>query len=204
MMHKQENPMDTELLAKLKSFQHLDVSTRNRILKEGRLYGAYDEELQSVHIKNAKALYELVCSHGWPGISKVGLEGSRAAWLVAQHAIGLPELQKEFLRLLKEAADMGEAPLKQVAFLSDRIRFNEGKPQIYGTVLDWDEDGELNCELEDPEKVDERRAAVGLPPFGESLREHRKEVEVEGGKPPANLEAYRQAGEKWARSVGWR
>ncbi len=94
--------------------------------------------------------------------------------------------------------------MKQVAFLTDRIRFNEGRPQIYGTVLDWDEGGALNCELENPEDVDARRAAVGLPPFDESLREHRNEVDAEGGNPPEDFEAYKQAGDEWARSVGWR
>ena len=196
--------MNTELLVKLESLKQRDIDTRNRLLKEGRLYGSYDEEMQTVHVENAKALHELVTAHGWPGISKVGLEGSRTAWLIAQHAICTPELQKGFLRLLEEAAESGEAPMKQVAFLTDRIRFNEGNPQVYGTVLDWDENGELGCELENLDKVDERRSAVGLPPFEESLRDHRKEVEAEGGKPPEDFEAYKKAGDEWARSVGWR
>ena len=196
--------MNTELLAKLESLKQRDIYTRHRLMKEGRLYGRYDEEMQRVHVENAEALEEIIAAHGWPGISKVGLEGGRAAWLVAQHAICTPDLQKGFLRLLKEAAEAGEAPMKQTAFLTDRIRFNEGKPQVYGTVLDWDENGELGCEVEDPDGVDVRRAAVGLPPFEESLREHRKAVEAEGGKPPGDFEAYRQAGDAWARSVGWR
>ncbi|EFK95052.1 conserved hypothetical protein, partial [sediment metagenome] len=54
--------------------------------------GTHDEEMQAVHIANAKALAELVAEDGWPGISTVGLEGSRTAWLIAQHAICTPEL----------------------------------------------------------------------------------------------------------------
>jgi NAD(P)-dependent dehydrogenase (short-subunit alcohol dehydrogenase family) len=37
------------------------------------------------------------------------------------------------------ASESGDAPKRQVALLTDRIRFNEDRPQIYGTVFDWNE-----------------------------------------------------------------
>jgi hypothetical protein len=196
--------MKEELLAQLDNLKQRDIDTRNKLLGEGRLYGVYDEEMQKVHIENAGALNEIIELEGWPGISKVGLEGSRAAWLIAQHAICTPQLQRTFLVYMTKAAENGDVPKKQVAMLTDRIRFNEGKPQVYGTVLDWNEHGELTCELENPENVDELRAQVELQPFEQSLQEHRAEVEAEGGRPPENYKAYKQAGSDWAKSVGWR
>ena len=196
--------MNKELLSQLETLKQRDVDTRNKLLEEGRLYGVYDEEMQNVHRENARALNEIIEEQGWPGISKVGLEGSRTAWLIAQHAICTPHLQRKFLEYMTKAAESDDVPMKQVALLTDRIRFNEGKPQVYGTVLDWNENGELTCELENLEKVDERRAQVGLQPFEQSLREHRAEVDAEGGKPPENYKAYRQAGSDWAKNVGWR
>lgn len=196
--------MNEALLTKLNSLKKRDVETRERLLKEGRLFGTYDEEMQRVHVENAEILDRIVSVHGWPGISIVGLEGCRAAWLVAQHAICTPSLQKRFLQELDKSVTSNEAPAKLAAFLSDRIRFNEGLPQVYGTVLDWNESGELDCEVEDPERVDELRASVGLPPFFESLAEHRKEVEAEGGKAPLDFQSYREAGTQWAKQVGWR
>jgi len=196
--------MNRELLAQLETLIQRDKETRNKLLEEDRLYGVYDEKMQNIHSENAIALNEIISIHGWPGVSIVGLEGSRAAWLIAQHAICTPSLQRKFLEYISKAAASGDVPQKQVALLTDRIRFNEGKPQIYGTVLDWDEKGELTCELENPEKVDELREKVGLPPFHQSLQEHKAEVEAEGGKPPENYKAYKQAGSDWARSVGWR
>lgn len=190
--------MNSDLLTQLKSLKQRDMDTRQKLLKEGKLYGSYDEEMQKVHTENARSLNELVALHGWPGISKVGLEGSRAAWLIAQHAICTPELQRGFLRLIKKAAEAGEAPMKQVALLTDRIRFNEGKPQVYGTVLDWNENGELGCEFENPENVDARRKAVGLPPFNQSLEAHSQEIEAEGGMPPDDFAAHKQAARAWA------
>ena len=196
--------MDKELLSQLEILRQRDIETRRKLLEEGRLYGVYDEDMQKVHRENANALNEIIEKNGWPGISMVGLDGSRAAWLIAQHAICTPHLQRKFLEHMTKAAEGDEVPLKQVALLTDRIRFNEGKPQVYGTVLDWNANGELACMLEKPEKVDELRAQVGLPPFEQTLEEHRAEVEAEGGVPPENYEAYKQASDDWAKSVGWR
>jgi hypothetical protein len=135
--------MNEELLAQLENLKQHDIETRNKLLDEGRLYGAYDEEMQKVHRENAEALNEIIEAEGWPGISKVGIDGSRSAWLVAQHAICTPQLQRKFLAFMKKAAESGDVPMKQVAMLTDRIHFNEGKPQLYGTVMDWNEHGEL-------------------------------------------------------------
>jgi len=141
--------------------------------------------------------------HGWPGISKVELEGSRAAWLIAQHSICTPDLQRTFLQHLSGAEIEGDVPSKQVALLTDRIRFNEGEPQIFGTVFDWSTEGELTCEVDETEKLDELREKIGLPPFKQSLQKEKMEVEKEGGKPLDNFKAYKQAGIAWAKSVGW-
>ncbi len=199
-----DDTMKTRLLAELLGLKQRDLATRERLLKEGRLYGFYEEAMQRVHTENAQALQRIVAAHGWPGVSMVGLEGCRAAWLVAQHAICTPSLQRQFLQQLEAARASGDAPPKLVALLTDRIRFNEGRPQVYGTVLDWNERGELGCELEDPARIDELRARVGLPAFEESLREQRRAVEAEGGRAPPDLELYRAEANQWAKRVGWR
>jgi hypothetical protein len=159
--------------------------------------------MQQVHRENAEELDKIVAEHGWPGISLVGLEGCRAAWFIAQHAICTPALQKKFLALLTEASGHGDAPKKQVAFLMDRIRFNENRPQVYGTVLDWNERGELGCEVEDPESLDARRKDVGLAAYHEDLQRLQNEVVSEGGKPPEDFAEYKRRARAWARSAGW-
>ncbi len=195
--------MNQNLADELLSLQRRDAKTRALLLKQGKLYGEYNEEMQHVHTDNAKRLNAIVSAYGWPGIALAGLEGSRAAWLVAQHAISAPDLQRRFLALLKEAADRGDAPLEQLAFLTDRIRFNEERPQVYGTVLDWNANGELSCDVEDPDALDARRKAIGLAPFAEDLEKHKREVESEGGRPPEDFNAYRKKRRAWAKTVGW-
>ena len=196
--------MNKELLEKLKGLEQRDTETRKKLLREQRLYGTYEEEMQRVHRDNAAELARIVSEHGWPGISKVGVAGCRVAWVIAQHSICTPQLQKGFLQALEKAAKSGDAPMKQLALLTDRIRFHDGMPQIYGTVLDCDESGQLNCDLEDPENVDARRSSVGLQPFVQALEEHRRAVAAEGGKPPADFNAYKEDANLWAKRVGWR
>ena len=196
--------MNEVLLEELKALTQRDLEMREKLLREKRLFGTYDEEMQRVHRENAVHLAGIVERHGWPGISQVGLEGSRLAWVIAQHSICTPKLLKEFLRNMDEAAKVGDVPKKQVAMLTDRIRFNEGLAQVYGTVLDWDASGELNCEVEDPENVDARRASVGLEPFAVALDEHRRVAAAEGGRPPEDFKAYKVAANLWAKEVGWR
>ena len=174
--------MNQQLLDELLAMAKRDSETRARLLAAGKLYGDYAEEMQRVHKENAKRLDEIVDTYGWPGIALVGLEGCRAAWLVAQHAICTPALQRKFHAVMEQGVESGDVPKRLLACLSDRIRFNENRPQLYGTVLAWNEMCELTCELEDPANVDARRTEVGLPPFEEDLAKHREEVEREGGK----------------------
>lgn len=195
--------MNRQLLDELLGMTQRDADVRSRLLREGRLYGDYAPEMQQVHRENAIALDRLVSRYGWPGIALVGPEGGRAAWIIAQHSICTPALQRKFLALLTKAAENGDVPLVQVAYLTDRIRFNENRPQVYGTVLDWNEQGELWSEVEDPEHLDARRQAVGLSPFQQDLERHRREVAAEGDRPPADFAGYKRKVREWARSVGW-
>lgn len=196
--------MNQHLLDELIAMKQRDLDTRSRLVREGRLYDSYAEEMQQVHRENAHRLNQLISQHGWPTISLVGLEGCRAAWLIAQHSICTPDLQRKFLALLTEAAGKGDAPRPQVAFLTDRIRFNENKPQVYGTVLDWDVRGELLCVVEDPVNLDTRRQEMGLPAAtAADVATYRKEVESEGGGPPRDPAEARRQRQEWAKGVGW-
>ena len=96
-------------------------------------------------------------------------------------------------------------PARHLALLEDRIRFFEGRPQRYGTQLDWDAEGNLSPgAVEDPERLNERRLAVGLAPLEEQIQEVRVRTTSEGDRPPADYSAYARAREEWAVAVGWR
>jgi hypothetical protein len=54
-----------------------------------------------------------------------------------------------------------------LAYLEDRVRVAEGRPQRFGTQFHTDKRGSLvpATPIEEPEGLDERRAAAGLEPF---------------------------------------
>lgn len=180
-----------------------DGAVRERLARDGGLFDGYHPEMRAVHEENARALGEAIDAGGWPGSDAVGPDGAEAAWLIAQHAIGLPTFQRACLRHLDEAAAAGTAPAWQAAMLTDRIRKYEGRPQLYGTSFDWDDDWEWSPgPIEDPEGVDRRRAAVGLEPLEAAIIAFR--ARNAGTPRPADLDAYRRGYAAWLHDVGWR
>ena len=104
--------------------------------------------------------------------------------------------------MLKEAVARGEAAPAHAAYLEDKIRFFERRPQRYGTQFDWDEKGQMSpWTLEDPGSVDERRRGVGLGPLAETIEKCRRESSPD--HRPADFKAYQDEMLAWARSVGW-
>jgi Family of unknown function (DUF6624) len=128
---------------------------------------AEEKRTDAVRLARLKAI---VAEYGWPGYSLVGRDASGAALIVLIHA----ELQqqKEFLPVLKLAAEAGEMAPSQVAHLEDKIRVGEGKHQLYGTLAVSDADGNpVLAPVEDPQNLDERREKVGLPPIEKQLEQ---------------------------------
>jgi hypothetical protein len=92
-------------------------------------------------------------------------ERAQAAWLLAQHADRDPVLDRAFLEALRGALAHGEASPAHLACLEDRVRVRAGQPQLYGTQFTVT-GGEFGPYLiENPQRLDERRAAAGLEPF---------------------------------------
>jgi hypothetical protein len=125
--------MNKALREELLAMRDEDVHVRAELLKEGALGDGYNARMREVHERNIARLKEIIAACGWPGQSLVGDDGSHAAWLIAQHAIGDPSFQRACATAIEESIAKGQAPLAQLAFLVDRIRYFEGKPQIYGT-----------------------------------------------------------------------
>lgn len=122
--------------------------------------------LLDIDRRNTRYMQQLVAAVGWPGQSLVGHRGAFAAWLLVQHADRELAFQQQCLGLLTAAVAAGEAEARHLAYLVDRVRVAEGKPQVYGTQCGWH--GQPRP-IENPQQVDERRAAVGLEPLAEYL-----------------------------------
>ena len=197
--------LNEDLKSRLVAMAEHDLRVRAELAATGELFGGYNDRMAAVHKNNAESLDRIVDEFGWPGISLVGNEGAEAAWLVLQHAIGTPALQRKCLPILEKAAELGEASAAHVACLHDRICVFEGRHQRYGTQFDWDGSGALSPHpIEDPDRVDEYRESVGLGALSEKIQEMRQRAEAEGHEQPEDFRAYLKGREAWARAVGWR
>jgi hypothetical protein len=182
-----------------------DAATRARLARTGELFAGYHPEMEAVHLENGALLERAIEAIGWPGRAKVGDEGAGAAFMILQHAISKPDLQRRGLALILEAIPEAQANALDAAYLSDRIAVFEGREQTFGTQFDWDADGLLSPALiHDPAGVDERRASVGLPPMAETIAQMRAGAAAERETAPADLQQRRTDFEAWARRVGWR
>lgn len=182
-----------------------DLDTRTRLAASGELFNGYHPEMEAVHDENAALLTRVFDDIGWPGRREYGDDGAGAAFLILQHAIGHPDLQRRGLTLLLDAIPEGQANPLDVAYLSDRISIFEGGAQTFGTQFDWDANGQLSpAAVRDPQTLDERRASVGLPPMAETIAHMRADAAAEGDTAPADLAERRAAYDAWARKVGWR
>lgn len=135
-----------------------------RVTVEHRLKGA------RVRVANTDRLRDLVAEVGWPGRALVGERAAEHAWLIAQHADHQLDSQRIFLGVLRRVVEAGDAPAWHLAYLTDRVAMNEGRRQVYGTQVAAMNDGvPVSWPIEDPDRVEERRSAVGLPPLKEHL-----------------------------------
>lgn len=135
-----------------------DQSMRNRVSNG-------DEWDPSIDRHNTARMQEIIARLGrWPLISEVGPTGSQNLWVLAQHADADLVFQKQCLELMRKVP-AGEIRLDNIAYLDDRIRVAEGRPQLYGTQFAGAEAALQPRPIEDEERLDERRAAVGLEPF---------------------------------------
>jgi hypothetical protein len=129
-------------------------------------------QIQAVDTANTARLKQIVAQYGWPGKPIVGSDGVSAIFLLIQHADRDVAFQKEYLAWLEHAYRAGEiAPEagEAVALLTDRVRSNEGRPQLYGTQVQVRDGKVAMLPMEDEANVDARRAALGLPPLSEYL-----------------------------------
>jgi hypothetical protein len=192
--------VDEALRQELTAMRAEDLRVRDELLQSGELGQGYAPRMEAVHRRHALRLQQIIAEHGWPDRELVGADGTLAAWFIAQHAIGEPDFQRQALTLVQEKVKQGKVPAAQEAFLFDRIEMYEGRPQRYGTQSLPCADGQYRrWKTEDPEHLNERRDAMGLPLLGNDPAE----TEPAPQALAEYLEWLREY-EDWLRKVGWR
>ena len=172
-----ERNLDKALVALLDTVHVRDQTLRlgaDSVLKK---FGAQSEEVrnywQQIQYQdsiNLLVVKNIIDTRGWPGPDLVGAQGAKTIFLVIQHADSTTHAN--YLPLLREAAKKKKASVQDLAMLEDRLLTEQGKEQIYGSQLRWN-DSTNSYELfpiKDEAGVNERRAAIGLPPIEEYVR----------------------------------
>jgi hypothetical protein len=166
---KKERNLDMNLVTVLDSVYIEDQLCQQQYVKIATKYGRQSEELKSFStlMKDKYSLNQIIVNkildeRGWLGEEIIGYYGNMALFLVIQHSN--LETQEKYLSMIREAVKKGSADPANLALLEDRVALRQGKKQIYGTQLAYDETtGESYVQpLEDPDNVDNRRAAIGL------------------------------------------
>jgi hypothetical protein len=117
-----------------------------------------------------RRLVQILDTYGWPR-QEPGRRRRRGGLDAGAPYHADPEVLRRCLRLLRAAVAAGEAEPWQVAFLVDRVSLVERNLQVYGTTICRQADGSFGPPLlEDPDRVDARRRAVGLPPLEQDIR----------------------------------
>jgi hypothetical protein len=190
--------MDESLEKALLDMEARDQALRAELTATGELNDRYHPRMEELHRANASRLRQIIAVFGWPGQALVGEKGAQAAWRIAQHSIGEPAFMRQCRDLINAAATNGDAPRWQYAFIDDRIRVYEGKPQRYGTQLRQGANGMEPCPLENEARINSMRMQAGLPPLAQTLAKARAQPQPAGD--PAKKEA---AELEFRRTVGW-
>lgn len=171
------------VVSRLQQMVDMDQYVR-KFTQEGHLRGfspaenqAFGQQIASrvtaIDVANTAEVKTLLKKYGWFGISGFGAQADKNAWLLVQHADKDPEFQREIVLRLEPLAARGETKPSHFALLFDRVALSFNDPtkrtlQRYGTQGQCSGPGTWEpFPVEDPDALDERRRAVGLPSMAE-------------------------------------
>lgn len=148
-----------------------DQAARQAWIGDGMKHGSPAEkhmlELDAQHLSRLRAIF---LQQGFPDAAQIGRDGVEDFWLLAQHAASDAPFMAEVLKQAEPLMLKGDLPHRDFALMVDRVRLQQGKPQVYGSQTSVKDGHFVLKPLEDPAHVDQRRASMGLMPEAEYLK----------------------------------
>jgi len=169
----QKITFDRDLANELKRMAEVDQIAA--YIPQGKYKDLTSEQWQafkdSVFTTHQIRLQEIFDKYGFVGFDLAGEEGSANFWVMVQHSDHVPGFQKEVLEKMRLEVEKGNANPGNYGLLVDRVNLNTGKPQVYGTQVDYNFDiaQAFPKDLADSAHVNERRRSIGLEPLEEYL-----------------------------------
>ncbi|MFA0963669.1 DUF6624 domain-containing protein [Roseivirga sp. BDSF3-8] len=112
--------------------------------------------------ENCFFVEEIFYDCGFPYLNKVSQKHSHQFWLVVQHCDNNPEFQISVLNRMEKGLSGNNVLKEDYAYLTDRVRINQGKKQVYGTQLKLIDNCYYPKPIEDSINVNSRRLSMGL------------------------------------------
>ncbi|RAJ08859.1 hypothetical protein LX64_01513 [Chitinophaga skermanii] len=121
--------------------------------------------------------------YGYLWNKDIGTDATHYMWVMVQHGDRDVAFQEAYLVELEKAVAKKEASGKDLAYLTDRVRKNTNRPQVYGTQMKYRQEKQADgtskiimepYTVENPELLDARRAKVGLMPMKDYLDQMNK------------------------------
>lgn len=163
-----DSALNDALRRELVEMGRVDQEVRAGFTPERMQDTAFLRPMMRVDSAHTARIRQILDEHGWPGISRVGAEGARAAFLLVQHTED-DELQRRALGMMQAAAP-GEVSLPDLALITDRVRVGQGLPQLFGSQFSAVDGRWIADPIDDVARLDERRASMGLPPMADYVR----------------------------------
>ncbi|HEX3247821.1 MAG TPA: VWA domain-containing protein [Pyrinomonadaceae bacterium] len=146
------------------------------------------DKLHKLYEENTAKLCELIKTNGWPTTPLVDAEGVFAAFHILKNAATY-ELQRDLLPVIVAVIQKDPIQKKEFAGLYDRLRVGAGMKQLFGTQAVSMGGFLVLYPVEDPAKLDARRAEFGLGPIDlyiKSLEQTYGRPLIKARQPPAS------------------
>ncbi|KAF2326401.1 DUF6624 domain-containing protein [Flavobacterium ginsenosidimutans] len=131
------------------------------------LLNELQQKINDLDFKNLSTAKEILKTNGWPKISEIGKDGAHNFWLIVQHADQDILFQKAALHEMDKLKGTKELDMENYAFLYDRVQCNLNYKQVYGTQVNWTQNGEASSfrGIIKENEADKRRNEFGLLPL---------------------------------------
>ena len=139
----------SSLRQKLNQMMELDQNT---------LHGKTDLNFETLRVKQANRIREIVSEYGWPTIDMVGKEASQAAWIIVQHADYDKAFQERMLKIMRPLALEGKINPANYTYLYDRSH----RPPLYGTQGKCEGTEFIPFPIQDIGNIDNRRLEMKM------------------------------------------
>lgn len=171
--------LNKTLITDLDSIYNDDQNYRLKSEEIEKKYGYNSNELKKIvkeinkkdSINQIKIL-KIFDKYGWPDPSTIGENGSGTIFLVIQHSS--KEMRLKFLPIMRKAVKKGNAQGSDLALLEDRTAIDQGRKQVYGSQLSFDQEKkeiffDINS-IQNLKKINKKRHKLGMQPISEYLK----------------------------------